>query len=81
MESYEATRRPLTADTMQWNPVGRNYAKQMKVILGKKKENGPDEPGISKLGSALKWIQPFRIHLSRIPGERNVMFNYVSCNE
>ena len=65
---------------MQWNPVGRNYAKQMKATLGKK-ENGPNVPGISKLGSALKWIEPFRIHLSRIPGERNVMLNHVSCNE
>ena len=74
---YETIGRPLTAPNVMWDPTMRNFGEQWKALKGRKAEELPDTPQISKALPIIKWVETFKDHLQRCIGVRMIPLVYV----
>ena len=74
---YVATNRTYEHGDVMWNPIGKNFSEQWKVLMEKKDKEPNDVPKISKSLPIIKWMEPFRDHCSQIIGARDIPLYYV----
>ena len=69
--------RDLTAVSMPWNNVIKNFEIQWKALKAKKEEDTPEVPKISKSLPIIKWTEAFQDHLHQVIGVRMIPLAYV----
>ena len=67
----------LTAASMCWNSVIKNFEIQWKALKAKKDEDTPEVPKISKSLPIIKWTEEFQDHLHQVIGVRMIPLAYV----
>ena len=60
---YNTVGRDLTAASMHWNNVIKNFEIQWKALKAKKEEDTPEVPKTSKSLPIIKWTEAFQDHL------------------
>ena len=67
----------LTAVSMRWNNVIKNFEIQWKALKTKRDEYTPEVPKISKSLPIIKWTEAFQDHLHHVIGVRMIPLAYV----
>ena len=67
----------LTAASMHWNNVIKNFEIQWKAFKTKRDEDTPEVPKISKSLPVIKWMEAFQDHLHHVIGVRMIPLAYV----
>ena len=70
--------RDLTAASMHWNNVVKNFEIQWKALKVKKDEDTPEVPKISKSLPIIKWMEAFQDHLNRVISVQMIPLAYVT---
>ena len=60
---YNTMGHDLTAASMHWNNIIKNFEIQWKALKAKKDEDTPEVPRISKSLPIIKWTEAFQDHL------------------
>lgn len=74
---YHTVGRPLTAANLQWNLVMKDFEIQWKALKGRKDEDEPDIPKITKTLGVMKWCEAFVDYVHRLVGARTIPLAYV----
>ena len=74
---YTIVGRTITASNLQWNNVMRSFSEQWKALEGKKDDDEPEVPKISKTLPIIKWTESFKDYTNRVIGVRNIPLAYV----
>ena len=69
---YQTVGRDLTAANIQWNQVMSNFEIQWKALKGRKDEDDPDVPKITKALPIIKWTEALQDFLNRVIGARMI---------
>ena len=73
--------RDLTAASLQWNTVMKNFEIQWKALKERKGDESPDVPKISKALPVIKWMEAFQDFLNRKIGNCNIPLAYIIQDE
>ena len=57
---YNAVGRDITAANMRWTQVIKNFEDQWKALKGRREDDEPDVPKISKSLPIIKWTEAFQ---------------------
>ena len=68
----------LTAASMHWNNVIKNFEIQWKALKAKKDEDTPEVPKISKSLPIIKWTETFQDHLHQVISVQMIPLAYVT---
>ena len=68
----------LTAASMHWNNVVKNFEIQWRALKAKKNKDTPEIPKISKSLPMIKWMETFQDHLHRVIGVWMIPLAYVT---
>ena len=74
---YSTVGRDLTAASMHWNNVIKNFEIQWKALKMKKDEDTLEVPKISKSLPIIKWTEAFQDHLHQVIGVRMIPLAYI----
>ena len=75
---YNAVRHDITAANMRWTQVIKNFEDQWKALKGRKEDDKPDVPKISKSLPIIKWTEVFQDFLHQVIGVRMIPLAYVT---
>ena len=70
--------RDLTAASMRWNNIIKNFEIQWKALKAKKDKDTPEVPKISKSLPIIKWMEAFQDHLNRVISVWMIPLAYVT---
>ena len=72
VQYYNTVGRDLTAVSMRWNNVIKNFKIQWKALKTKRDEDTPEVPKISKSLPIINWMEAFQDHLYCVIGVRMI---------
>ena len=72
VQYYNTVGRDLTAVSMRWNNVIKNFKIQWKALKTKRDEDTPEVPKISKSLPIINWMEAFQDHLHCVIGVRMI---------
>ena len=75
---YNAVGRDIATANMQWTQVIKNFEDQWKALKGRKEEDEPDIPKVSKSLPIIKWTEAFQDFLHRVIEVRMIPLAYVT---
>ena len=75
---YKGVRHDITVANMRWTQVIKNFEDQWKALKGRKEDDEPDVPKISKSLPIIKWTEAFQDFLHWVIGVRMIPLAYVT---